>query len=283
MNPLIWYDWSNPVSVWWACMVLLSVLNIALWIWANNYFKRNLSAEGEAKGMVQRLLWLSMIYVFVCAFRGILPRADVQRICLFNSWVCSIFVGRTVATIGEVSFVAQWAIVIRRVSQIADSKFSEKIANWIVPLILMAECCSWYAVITTNYFGNTIEESTWTLTYFLIAVSLFVLTHWLRGRLRAITFFAAISSLVYVGFMVGVDVPMYWNRFLADLEAHKRILGILEGIADLNTRWTISHDIRDWHQEIPWMSGYFSIGVWTSIALCFVPLERDRLHKYLKK
>ena len=42
-------------------------------------------------------------YVFGCAFRSFLPRADVQRICLFDTWLSSVFVGRTVATVAELA------------------------------------------------------------------------------------------------------------------------------------------------------------------------------------
>ena len=46
----------------------------------------------------------------------------------------------------------------------------------IVPLILVEECCSWYAVITTNYLGNAIENSLWAVTFTLIAVALSAVT-----------------------------------------------------------------------------------------------------------
>ncbi len=58
------------------------------------------------------MLVLCAAYVFGCAFRSFLPRADVQRICLFDHWTSSVAVGRSVATIAEVCFVAQWAIML---------------------------------------------------------------------------------------------------------------------------------------------------------------------------
>ena len=41
-----------------------------------------------------------------------------------------------------------------------------------VPLIVMAETYSWYAVATTNYVGNTMEESTWGLVSILLILGL---------------------------------------------------------------------------------------------------------------
>ena len=60
-------------------------------------------------------------YVFGCAFRSILPRADVQRIVLFDTWLSSVMVGRTVATVAEICFVIQWAIVLRLLANHARS------------------------------------------------------------------------------------------------------------------------------------------------------------------
>ena len=41
-----------------------------------------------------------------------------------------------------------------------------------MPLIALAECCSWYAVISTDFLGNVLENSLWTVTFTLIAIAL---------------------------------------------------------------------------------------------------------------
>ena len=63
---------------------------------------------------IELMLLLCAAYVFGCAFRSFLPRADVQRICLFDTWLSSVIVGRTVATVAEVCFAAQWAIILHQ-------------------------------------------------------------------------------------------------------------------------------------------------------------------------
>ena len=68
---------------------------------------------GSASG-IELMLFLCAAYVFGCAFRSFLPRADVQRICLFDTWLSSVMVGRSVATVAEVCFAAQWAIVLHQ-------------------------------------------------------------------------------------------------------------------------------------------------------------------------
>ena len=48
----------------------------------------------------------------------------------------------------------------------------------------------------------------------------------------------------------------------------------LEGLRDVSTRWVVTHDIAEWKDEIAWMSLYFSVAVWASLALCVVLFAR---------
>jgi hypothetical protein len=107
-------------------------------------------SEAGMRYRLELLVFLSAAYVFGCAFRAILPRADVQRICLFDTWLSSVFLGRSVATVAEICFVTQWALVLRHLAGTAESITTRNIANAIIPLIVLAECCSWYAVIGSD-------------------------------------------------------------------------------------------------------------------------------------
>jgi hypothetical protein len=276
-----WIEWSNPVARWWLFLAGVSLLNLLIWIWT--FVQAQGDRERKSLSVYARaVLWLSFIYVIVCAFRSVLPRADVQKIVLFDTWFSSVLVGRSVATVAEVSFVAQWSIVLYYVSKAAEVRLAQRISKVTVPLILFAECCSWYAVITTNYLGNTCEESTWGITYTLITIALFSLAPHFKGRAKRIIAAGAVCSLLYVGFMATHDVPMYFTRWRADVAAAKNFLGFSDGIHELNTRWVLTHKIEDWVEEIPWMSLYFSIAVWASLALCRIPLSRKRLSKHLR-
>lgn len=108
---LAWRARSNPVALWWTMLTLVSVANIALWFFLFRELHRPAGGTG-----IELMLLLCAAYVFGCAFRSVLPRADVQRICLFDHWLSSVFVGRSVATVAEVCFVAQWAIILDRKS-----------------------------------------------------------------------------------------------------------------------------------------------------------------------
>ena len=85
------------------------------------------------------------------------------------------------------------------------------------PLILLAETFSWYAVITTNYLGNTLENSLWAVTFLLIAVALLRLLNDFRGAARLAIGLAVVGITAYLVFLVVIDVPMY--RPLADLSS----------------------------------------------------------------
>src|ERR1700727_1582185 len=102
--------WSNPVSWWWAMLTLVSGVNIAAWILMYREL-HHAGSSGRIPGMEVMLL-LSAAYVFGCAFRSLLPRADVQRICLFDTWLSSVAVGRSVATVAEICFAAQWTMIL---------------------------------------------------------------------------------------------------------------------------------------------------------------------------
>ena len=178
-----WLTWSNPVAIWWGFLLVVSAVQHRLLAAASSPFPQY---SDRQRGMfrVELMVLLCAAYVFGCAFRSVLPRADVQRICLFDTWLSSVFVGRSVATAAEICFVLQWAIVLHQLARLAKSDTARNISIVIVPLILVAECCSWYAVITTSYLGNTLENSMWAVTFLLIAVALLRLLNEFRGVAR---------------------------------------------------------------------------------------------------
>lgn len=270
---LSWINLENPVSLWWIFLASASFVNIIFWIWTLNYLKqtRKLISNFSLKLLPQNLIWFSSIYVFGCAYRSFFPKADVQRIALFDNYLSSVFLGRTVATFAELAFVCQWAILIYFYGREKNKLLSVNIGKIIVPLIIIAEFFSWYAVITTNYIGNTVEESLWALCYTLIFFALVDLRSQFSGAFKKAIDTGLLGCVLYVGFMVFVDVPMYFQRWLQDQSINKVYFSFTEGLIDLNTRWVVTHDIKDWSTEIPWMSLYFSAAVLVSIALCYVP------------
>jgi hypothetical protein len=275
-----WVTFSNPVAVWWLFLVAVSTANVAAWF-ALRHYLRNASRHLHA-GLfrVELLTFLCAAYVFGCAFRSVLPRADVQRIALFDTWLSSIAVGRSVATVAEICFVIQWAIVLRLLGDMVKSDTVRTISKVIVPLIVVAECCSWYAVVTTSFLGSTVENSIWAVALLLIAVALIRLLGEFRGLARAGLGVALAGVGVYLAFLVAVDVPMYFARWQEDMANGKALLGLFSGLHDSATRLTVTQDIAHWRDEMAWMGLYFSAAVWSSLALCGFALIAERLPRY---
>jgi hypothetical protein len=277
---LEWLDWSNPVAIWWGFLVAVSAVNIAVLLWLQSRF-RSRPLDPPKAFAIEPLLVLCAAYVLGCAFRSVLPRADVQRICLFDTWLSSVAIGRSVATIAELCFVMQWAIVLRFLGSLAGSDTARNVAKIIVPLIVLAECCSWYAVLTTNYLGNVLENSLWTVTFALVAIALVRLVPRFRGAVQFAIAAAAFGSIAYVIFMGTVDVPMYVARWQADAASGKAFLGLIAGLHDVAYRWAVTHDIAQWKDEIAWMSLYFSLAVWTSLALAAFGLTKHLVPRFV--
>ena len=273
-----WLAWSNPIAIWWGFLLTVSALNIALWLMLYCAFQKQ--ATGRACFRIEPMLLLCAAYVFGCAFRSVLPRADVARICLFDTWLSSVLVGRSVATVAEVCFAIQWAIVLRQLARSTKSDLVQSISSVVVPLIILAECSSWYAVSTTSYLGNTVENSIWAATFLLIMIALLRLASEFRGLAR-FGFGAAVVGIAgYVAFLITIDVPMYFSRWQVDIVSGKQLLGLGSGLHDLATRWVVTREFADWKDEIAWMSLYFSVGVWSSLSLCSLGLVKSQLQQY---
>jgi hypothetical protein len=97
---------------------------------------------------------------------------------------------------------------------------------------------------------------------------------------RWIVVVTAAGAAAYVLFMMTIDVPMYLQRWQLATAHGKPLLGLVAGLHDLASRWTVTHDIVRWRDEIPWMSLYFSVAVWASLLLGGFGLIRHLVPRY---
>ena len=269
--------WSNPLAWWWGLLALVSGANIAAWFLLYRYLQDPRTDGLGTASDIELMLFLSAAYVCGCAFRSFLPRADVQRICLFDTWLSSVTVGRSVATVAEICFAAQWAIILHQLGTMTGAATTLSAAWMIVPLILIAECFSWYAVLTRNYLGNAIENSIWALSFFIVGIGLCRLLPEFEGPVAVALVIAIIGIAGYLVFLATIDVPMYLTRWQAGRANCTGPLSLLEGLWDASVRWIVTHDIAAWKGEIAWMSLYFSAAVWASLALCVCYAFADHL------
>jgi hypothetical protein len=259
--------WSNPLTWWWGLLAIVSAANIAAWFLLYRSLQAPSAGSLGSASNIELMLFLSAAYVSGCAFRSFLPRADVQRICLFDTWLSSVTLGRSVATVAELCFAAQWAIILRQLGAMTGSYTILGAAWVIVPLILIAECFSWHGVLTRNYLSNAIENTLWAVAFLIVGVGLCCLLPEFGGLGGVVLVVAIVGIAGYLLFLATVDVPMYLTRWRNERAPIER-LHPLEGLWDASVRWVVTHDIAEWKGEIAWMSLYFSAAVWSSLALC---------------
>jgi hypothetical protein len=258
---------SHAVARWHTSLRAIAVVNAALWSLAAVTLTREhalLHVETDAACYIQLLL--SAVYVAGCAFRCALPVIDIPRLVLIDSRLSSVLVGRSVATVAELCFAAQWALVLHRTALLGGNPFVQAVSVAVVPLIMLAEGCCWYAVLTTEQRAHAAENSLWGLSAALtVAGMLMVGPH----RPAALYLPVAAGGAAYVAFIFVYDVPMYWSRWLVDQAAGRKYLSLAEGLGEVCRRWTVSYRWEDWRSEVAWMSLYFTFGVWSSIWLIY--------------
>src|SRR5262249_10535527 len=101
-----------------------------------------------------------------------------------------------------------------------------------------------------------------------------------NGLVRVVLAVSIAGIACYLAFLMTIDVPMYLNRWRSgDADGDKR-LHPRDGLRDVSTRWVGTHDLKEWKDEITWMSLYFSAAVWASLALCVVYSLDNHLPRY---
>lgn len=249
---------------WWQLLCAISVANILLW---------SLAAWGlpwESDGYQSKQLVLSGLFVAACAFRSILPRVDLERMCLWDSPLSSVIVGRTVATVAELCFAWQCALLLFKLSAQTGSSVVATIGLTVLPIIVVAELACWFAVATLNNIGHAVEELLWSIMVGLVAAGLVV--YW-RHTAGAPPLWVPIGLLACAGtaaLILMVDVPLYMTRWRIGKRAGLRYLRIVEGLKDAVVRRRVTQTSAAWREEVIWMSLYFSAGVWLSLAIIFV-------------
>ncbi|HVW28755.1 MAG TPA: hypothetical protein VHC69_25490 [Polyangiaceae bacterium] len=251
---------SRKVWTWWTCLRLIAVFNVVVWAVTCLPFV-------EAESVLGWQVTLSGIFVAVCAFRSWLPRVDLERYCLVDSPLSSMFVGRSAATIAEIAFAVQIAMCLRQIGVIAHLPWIVTASHLVVPPLVLAQCFCWYSVLTLNHLGHAIEESLWTATMALVGVCLAVAARHLQGSVFWCACGGALLAVGFVAFMTLVDVPMYVSRWRQAHRERRPFLSVREGVQDALNRRIATDEWAVWRPEVAWLTGYFSIAVWLSVSL----------------
>ena len=78
---------DRKLTLWLGSLAALAAFNAGLWVWI---------ARSGAPGTpyAEAQLLLSGVYVGVCGFRSLFPRVDLERVCLWDTWLSAIHFGR---------------------------------------------------------------------------------------------------------------------------------------------------------------------------------------------
>jgi len=205
---------EKEVFIWWTMMSAITILNITVLIYSAILIRRSKSALSVQRHLLSsRLLILSAIYVAGCGFRAVLPRIDADRIVLIDHWLSNILLGRSVATLAEIAFAAQWALLFYVIGKYKTDKTIVYISYSLVPIIIIAEIFSWRSTLTTINFGHIIEESLWAFSAVLIMFCFIRLYLHTSATIKKLYAAAIICAVVYVCFMILVDIQMYYQRW----------------------------------------------------------------------
>jgi hypothetical protein len=282
---------------WWLTLSTIAVINIGIWTYSYYLILSNdRKGQGDTDGTssssssskdndhpYQRYhLFLSGIYVFVCAYRSFLPRIDLERYCLFDTRLSSIFLGRLAATIAEISFAAQIALFLYHIGEVHDHILTQRLALCLVPAIFTAQCFCWCGVVTLNHLYHAIEESIWAVSALFIGGAMGSLAYYQPECCGRVGMVGMVMCMVFFIFMVTVDVPMYVKRWRAgqqymmkmrmskdDGGKKKQILYMnsFEGSIDAMERRVVTKSWHVWKEETLWLTLYFSTAVWLSLLL----------------
>jgi hypothetical protein len=249
---------NRKLTLWLVSLAGLAALNVGLWIWMSRSASlRTPYAEAQ--------LLLSGIYVAVCGFRSLFPRVDLERVCLWDSWLSAIMLGRTLATIAELCFALQCGLFVQRLADLTGSPSLALAAQAFVPLAVVAEVVCWYSVVSLNHIGHAIEESLWALIMLILAAACGAAALASGGALRSMLFAGAVVYAVGACLTAAVDVRMYLRRWRTNADGPR--LPLATGLIDSHSRRQPTAAWEVWREEVPWMTLYFSVGVWTSLAM----------------
>jgi hypothetical protein len=179
-------------------------------------------------------------------------------------------VGRTVATVAELCFAWQCALLLFKLSALTGSTVIGAIGLTVLPIIVVAELACWFAVATLNHIWHAVEELLWSIMVGLVAASLVIYWQQTAGALPlwvpiGLTACAGTAALILM-----VDVPLYITRWRIGRSAGLRYLSVVDGLKDAVVRRRVTQRSADWRNEVLWMSLYFSAGVWLSLGIIFV-------------
>lgn len=250
---------------WWRALCVLAALNVGLWVAA-------WWLVPSRDPYVTLQLALSGVYVLVCAYRSVLPRVDLERLVFVDTRLSSILLGRSAATVAEICFGLQLSLLVHRLGAEAGMP-SVQLAAWaIAACTAAAQAFCWHSVLTLNHVTQAVESLLWAAGLSWMAALLVIVALDTSGTVHTLAAAGIVASAGFVAYVLAFDVPMYLRR---TREARARGLPCLSLGRGLRDAWERREPTRrwaSWRDDAAWLTPYFSLGVWCSLAMVLAPL-----------
>lgn len=260
------------IDHWVKFMISIGILNLLLVA----YIFTNIKGKFELK-----IALLAGYFVLVNSIRSIWLRHDNNRTCIFDSIMSSPLLGRSITTFSELAFVLLVILITKQIINKDNHNPQLNIAlNIIFVIIVVAEVFCWTGCLSHNQYWNMLEESSWTLSSIILIIVFAIL--YVNNTNKTISKFlyvAFLSCMVYITYMIKVDVPMYYKRGDSNLTEEYKKKTLLQKVYDMYKCKRISKSNEDWDEEIPWMTSYFTFGSWLSLGLVFWYQNNRKLFK----
>jgi len=258
-------------------MLVVSIGNVALLIVS----QRRRPKPGSQPDWERRLMHIAaVVFTIVCAYRALLPRIDVTRTCWYSSPLNWVLFGRLAAHVAEVCWATQMGLLLRRLGiclagrGLASNRVCMRAAVSgliVIALALVAECWSWTNLITQNNIFAVVEQAIWLVLFLITGIGFMLLLPCWPGRPWSYWVFGILA--VAMGIEQGYEAfGLYFQRYLSDEANGVHYSAFAAGVRSLASCATVTRDINAWSGDLPWMTGYFSAGVWSSIWLASAPL-----------
>lgn len=259
-------------KIWNAILGSIAIINIIVIL--HHIFTRM-----NNKNSNYRLILLVTIYVFVCAIRSIWPRVDGSGLCIHDNYISTPFVGRCFTTVAEISFsvfiVSVTNIILDSLYYMKGVNVIRKLNNSMVILISIAQIFCWIGIISQDPSYNMIEESLWTIFASILLVIYLTINSRINKlpsspkltQLKSIIPFILIGCVLYILFMILNDVPMYYKRSQELKKNNAPYKNLYDGIENMKKCKKVTSSFKEWKEDIPWLTFYFTFSVWGSIFI----------------
>ena len=106
----------------------ITAFNVVLTI--REYKKQKWStSDVRDYGYQSKMFYLCIPFVFECAYRSVLPRIDIPRMCFFDVWPSMVLFGRLSAFVGEWCWMLQISLALQKILGELDIVTEKKVRN----------------------------------------------------------------------------------------------------------------------------------------------------------